>query len=195
MEAFSERYNAALILAAHAHQRQTRKGGNIPYIIHPVHVSVILLRHGFSEDVAIGGLLHDVVEDSDIPLTDIEAEFGPAVADIVAALTERKREEGVERPWETRKREALNHLRAASIEATAVKAADVLHNTRTLAQQLRRQGPSIWGHYSRGPEQSLWFYRAVAAIARERMRAHPLTDELDEAVEGLAQAIQETEVN
>jgi (p)ppGpp synthase/HD superfamily hydrolase len=104
MTAYSDRYQAALILAAHAHRTQERKGSDVPYIVHPVQVSVILLRHGFAEDVAIAGLLHDVVEDQDVPLARIEADFGPEVAEMVAALTERKREGDVQRPWEARKR-------------------------------------------------------------------------------------------
>jgi (p)ppGpp synthase/HD superfamily hydrolase len=174
-----------LVLAARAHQGQTRKGGDIPYIIHPVHVSVILMRYGFPEDVVAAGLLHDVVEDSDVPLACIEAGFGPAVAEMVGALTEQKREDGLARPWETRKREALDQLRVASEGAVAVKAADVLHSVRDLIAELERQGRRIWQHFSRGPEQSLWYYRSVAALVRERLGAKPLVDELEAAVEAL----------
>jgi (p)ppGpp synthase/HD superfamily hydrolase len=193
MEAFSERYDAALVLAARAHRDQTRKGSDVPYLVHPVHVSVILLRYGFSEDVAIAGLLHDVVEDQDVPLSRIESGFGPAVAEMVAALTERKREAGRPRPWEVRKEEALTHIREASLEAVAVKAADALHSTRALAADLRREGPSLWSSFSRGPAKSLWYYQTVAAIVHERLGPHPLAAELNAAVRDLAQAIGETQ--
>ncbi len=192
MEAFSERYDRALSLAARAHRGQTRKGSDVPYLVHPVHVSTLLLRHGFGEDAAVAGLLHDVVEDSDVPVARIEAEFGPAVAEIVAALTERKREGDRKRPWEIRKREALELLQAGSAEAVAVKAADVVHNARSMVRELGLQGPAIWDHYSRGPEESLWYYRRVAAIVRKRWPGHALTGELDRAVEALARAIAET---
>jgi (p)ppGpp synthase/HD superfamily hydrolase len=185
MKAFSERYEAALALAAGAHQGQTRKAGGEPYIVHVVHVSVILLRHGFSEDVAIAGLLHDVVEDQDVPLAQIKAGFGPAVAEMVAALTERKQEDGQERPWEDRKREALAHLATASPEAVTVKAADTLHNARSLALALRRQGTSIWRHFKRGPEETLWYYWSVADLVRQRLGPHPLEAELEAAIVAL----------
>ena len=68
MQAFSSRYDAALALAARAHRDQLRKGTDLPYVTHPAHVSIILLRHGFGEDLAIAGLLHDVVEDTDTSL-------------------------------------------------------------------------------------------------------------------------------
>src|SRR5688500_431268 len=109
---FSARYDAALMLAARAHRDQLRKGTDIPYIAHPVHVSLILIRHGFGEDLAIAGLLHDVVEDTDVPLERIAAEFGDTVARLVAAVSETKTADGAERPWEQRKAEKLAHLQA-----------------------------------------------------------------------------------
>ncbi len=189
MNAWSERYEAALILAVRAHRQQVRKGSDIPYIVHPVHVSAILLRYGFSEEAAIAGLLHDVVEDQDVPLAHIQAGFGPAVAEMVAVLSERKREGGDERPWEVRKQEKIEQLRQASLEAVAVKAADTLHNVRSMESGLREQGPSFWGHFKRGPGPSLWYYQSVAGIVRERLGAHPLADELDRAVEELKRAV------
>ena len=192
MQTYSQRYDAALILAAGAHREQTRKGGDVPYIIHPVHVSVILIRHGFDEDVAIAGLLHDVVEDQGVPLEEIEARFGPAVAEMVGALTELKREGGVARPWEVRKREALHQVQQASRGAVAVKAADAVHSVCGMAAELRRQGPAMWDVFSRGPDQTLWYYQRVADIARERLEGHPLADELDRSVADLEDAVAET---
>jgi (p)ppGpp synthase/HD superfamily hydrolase len=189
VEGFLERYESALALAAQAHHSQVRKVGGDPFIVHVVHVSVILLRHGFSEDVVIAGLLHDVVEDQEVPLADIEARFGPAVAEMVAALTEWKREGDVERPWEIRKQEALAKLRRASLDVVAVKAADVLHNAHSVAQGLRREGPTIWHSFSRGPGETLWYYRGVARIVGERLGEHPLAKELDGAIEHLEQTI------
>ena len=193
MNSYSEQYDAALALAASTHAGQTRKGSTIPYIVHPVHVSVILIRYGFPEDVAIAGLLHDIVEDQDYPLSAIEARFGPAVAEMVAAATERKKEAGQSRRWEDRKQEALDHMRHASTDAVAVKAADVLCNSRTMAAAVRREGASVWEHFSRGPEQSMWYYRSMADLCHERMAGHPLLAELDEALHDLERAIGETQ--
>lgn len=192
MEAYSQRYEAALNMAAGAHRHQMRKGGAVPYIVHPFHVSVILIRHGFAEDVAIAGLLHDVVEDQDVSLDQIEAGFGPAVAEMVDALTERKEEDGAKRPWEVRKREALHQILRASQAAVAVKAADALHSTCTLAADLRRRGATVWDAFTRGPDQSLWYYQRIAGIVSERLEGHPLAAELDRAVADLEEAITET---
>lgn len=195
MEGYSERYEAALDLAARAHQAQVRKVRDVPYIVHLVHVSVILLRHGFAEDVVIAGLLHDIVEDQDVALDQIETDFGPPVTEMVAALTEQKQMDGADRPWVVRKRELLSQLRQASLGAAAVKAADTLHSTRSLTSDLRREGALIWNNFSRGPGPSLWYYQSVAALVRARLGAHPLADELDAAVQDLERAIAETSDN
>jgi (p)ppGpp synthase/HD superfamily hydrolase len=189
---YSERYERALRMAATAHRHQNRKGSDLPYITHPVHVSVILLRHGFPTDVAIAGLLHDVVEDQGVDLSEIEEGFGSRVAACVAALSERKRDaRGARRPWEVRKREALAHMRRASPEVAAVKVADALHNARCIALDVRRDGPAVWQRFHRGPGQQLEYYRQIVQVARERLRDHPLVDELAEAVEDLARAVDE----
>jgi (p)ppGpp synthase/HD superfamily hydrolase len=188
--AYSERYEDALRLAATAHRGQRRKGSDLPYITHPFHVSVILLRHGFSTDVAIAGLLHDVVEDQGIEPRQIEERFGRRITEIVVALSERKMDDhGAKRPWEIRKREALEHLRQASLEAVAVKAADTLHNARCTALDVRREGPEVWGRFTRGREPLLTYYRQIVRIAQERLPGHPLVEELADAVEHLVQAV------
>jgi (p)ppGpp synthase/HD superfamily hydrolase len=193
MTGYSERYEAALNLTAAAHRAQSRKGSDVPYIVHLVHVAPILLRYGYAENLVIAGLLHDSIEDQDVPLEQIESQFGPAVAEIVAALTEQKMEGGVKRPWEQRKQDLLAQLRRASHEAVAVKAADTLHNARSLASDLREYGPSIWRSFSRGPEPTLGYYTRTAALVRARLGSHPLVDELDSAIQDLAQTIAETE--
>lgn len=192
-QAYSQRYDDALTLASRAHRTQQRKGSDVPFIVHPVHVSVLLLRHGFAEDAAIAGLLHDVVEDQDVTLEEIETRFGARVAEMVAAVTEQKKDdEGNLRPWEVRKQEALDHLHHADPEILAIKAADVIHNTRGLAREVRQRGPSIWRFYRRGADESLWYYRGVATLVGKRLRPHPLADELDQAVGDLEAAVAES---
>jgi (p)ppGpp synthase/HD superfamily hydrolase len=192
-EGYSEQYEEALRVATVAHRRQTRKGSGLPYIIHPVHVSVILLRHGFSMESAIAGLLHDVVEDQGYALTEIEGRFGARIVEIVGALSERKCDAaGVKRPWDVRKREALQRMSEASLEAVAVKCADTLHNAHSFIQDLRRNGVEVWQHFNCGPQSQLRYYRQVLDAAEGRLGAHPLVAELADAVTQLARVIDET---
>jgi (p)ppGpp synthase/HD superfamily hydrolase len=184
--AYSAQYETALRLATKEHRHQDRKGTDIPYITHPVHVSVILARYGFPEPVMIAALLHDVVEDQDYSLQRIEETFGLDVAEMVAALSEQKRDQrGNVRAWDARKREALERLGRASTGAVAIKAADVLHNTRALVADLRREGPGVWDRFNGDPESSLQYYRDIASVARERLGDHPLVAELETSLDDL----------
>lgn len=56
-------FDRALMVASLVHARQKRKGGEVPYITHPVHVAMILARHGFPERLLVAAVLHDVLED------------------------------------------------------------------------------------------------------------------------------------
>ncbi|HNP71999.1 MAG TPA: HD domain-containing protein [Kouleothrix sp.] len=185
MPAYSQRYDAALALAARAHRAQLRKGTDLPYIAHPVHVALILERYGFGEELAIAGLLHDVVEDTDVPIERIRDEFGDAVAQLVAAATETKRANGAELPWEERKAEKLERLRTSGPEVAALKAADALHNTRSLIRDLMNEGPAVWARFKRGPRQSIDYYAAIGAGVRAKLGDHGLATELDAAVADL----------
>jgi (p)ppGpp synthase/HD superfamily hydrolase len=188
MQAFSFRYDAALALAARAHRDQLRKGTDLPYIAHPVHVSIILIRHGFGEDLAIAGLLHDVVEDTDTSLDLIVAEFGVDVARLVAAVSETKSADGAELPWEQRKAEKLAHLQAAGPDVAALKAADAIHNLRSIIADIQSAGLAVWDRFKRGPGPTLGYYYAILDPVRMKLGAHPIVAELEDAVADLARA-------
>lgn len=188
MRGYSQRYDAALALAARAHRSQLRKGTDLPYIAHPVHVAVILERHGFGEDLAIAGLLHDVVEDTDVPLAAIRDQFGDSIAELVAAVTETKSANGVELPWEQRKAEKLERLRTSGPEVAALKAADALHNATSLVRDLRADGSAVWARFKRGPQQSIEYYAAIGDGVRAKLGDHALVAELDAAVNELRRA-------
>ena len=187
MNGFSPRYDAALALAARAHRDQVRKGTDLPYIAHPVHVSAILMNHGFGEDLAIAGLLHDVVEDTDISLETIQADFGPVVAGLVEAVTETKTVGGVELPWEQRKAEKLALLQSGSPDVAALKAADAIHNARAIVADLECDGATVWARFKRGPEQTVSYYRAIYDGVRAKLSTHPIVAELSDAVDALAE--------
>ena len=76
----------ALDLAYEMHDGQKRNSGE-DYIIHPFHVSKILTELHMDTATIVAGLLHDVVEDTDYTLEDIEKRFGADVAHIVDGVT------------------------------------------------------------------------------------------------------------
>jgi (p)ppGpp synthase/HD superfamily hydrolase len=64
-DAYRRSFDRALVLAALVHEGVPRKGTVVPYIIHPVHVAALLLRHGYGEPLPTAAILHDVLEDID----------------------------------------------------------------------------------------------------------------------------------
>jgi (p)ppGpp synthase/HD superfamily hydrolase len=145
------------------HDGQVRKGqeGRVPYVEHVMGVALVLDRLGFAEDVVIAGLLHDVVEDTAATLQDVEARFGPAVAETVAHCSEIKTDaSGRKRPWIDRKRDHLVALAAAPVDARAVVLADKLHNLMSIELDLR-EGRPVWNHFNAARDQVLAYYRAT----------------------------------
>jgi (p)ppGpp synthase/HD superfamily hydrolase len=142
----------ALRAALNAHDAQTRKGGAIPYVSHPMHVAMMLSRMGCDQAMVQAGLLHDVVEDCDDWTTErVEAEFGQDVAQLVEDLTESSGS------WEDRKQAAVDKVETMSARAATLKACDKLHNLSTLIIALEESSDSelVWKHFSRGPESTI----------------------------------------
>jgi (p)ppGpp synthase/HD superfamily hydrolase len=133
----SELIGKALEMAEAAHAGQTRRGsGGMAYIHHPVAVAELLAANGFDEPAVAAALLHDVVEDSEASVEDIEAGFGQPVARLVAALTE---DESIE-PFERRKEAHRSHAERVGGDALAIYAADKLSNIRVLRRSVANEG-------------------------------------------------------
>ena len=79
----------AIIYATVLHQGKVRKFNGIPYILHPMEVARILSTMTDDQEVITAGILHDVVEDTDGTLAEIEKRFGSRVANIVSSESEK----------------------------------------------------------------------------------------------------------
>ena len=81
MAIFTGRLERAIALALRAHANQVRKGdGELPYVVHPVTVALILSRFTADEDVIIAGLLLDTLEeDTAVTADQLESEFGASL--------------------------------------------------------------------------------------------------------------------
>jgi (p)ppGpp synthase/HD superfamily hydrolase len=188
MRAYSPVLDRALALAAIAHREQVRKGTSVPYIIHPTHAAMILLKYQFPEEAVVAAVLHDVVEDTTVALSTLTTSFGATVANIVDQVSEKKHAEGDDKgnthklPWRVRKQEQLERLRAADALTAAVKAADALHNCQSILRDLSEQGDKLWRRFSGSHADQLWYYTELAELLRRRLHDHAICDELDQAV-------------
>lgn len=120
-------------LAESAHAGQTRDSGE-PFIIHPLGVAEILTELEQDLETVAAGLLHDVVEDTQVTIQDIEEEFGPDIALLVDGVTKLKRLR-----FQSKAQQQVENLRkmfmamASDFRVILIKFADRLHNMRTLA--------------------------------------------------------------
>lgn len=163
--AYSPGLERALRVALDAHAGQARKGvGAVPYIVHPVHVALVLSRWGYADEVVQAGVLHDVVEDCEAwTLQRVGEEFGGEVRDLVDALTEDK-----SRTWKERKQQAIDDVPSMSESAAAIKAADKLHNLASLVEDLRvtRDPEEVWSTFRGGRDRTIEYSgRLVEALA------------------------------
>ena len=143
-------FERALRMAAVAHRGQSRKGEDVPYIEHPMAVALILDRSGFDEEIQISGLLHDVVEDTEVTLDQIRSAFGDRVAGIVADCSEVKLDaDGRGRPWADRKRDQVAAIASAGDDSKAVTLADKSHNLLSIRLDLA-EGRPAWSTFHAG---------------------------------------------
>lgn len=152
--------NHAFQVALTAHDGQTRKLFDFPYIYHPMEVAKTLAESGLRQEVVAAGFLHDTVEDTTMTLDSIKETFGVDVATLVAFNSEDKT-----KSWEERKRHTIESLSVASVEERALVVSDKLSNLYSLHRCLEAslEGEDvIFGRFNRGKEQQAWYFRGVA---------------------------------
>ena len=137
LKQYGRPYNMDLIskaydLAWEAHENQKRVSGE-PYIIHPVNVSYILADMGMDSECICAALLHDVVEDTPVTLTELQERFGKEISLLVDGVTKLGKV-----PLTTKEEQQAENVRKMllamnqDIRVVIIKLADRLHNMRTL---------------------------------------------------------------
>src|SRR5690348_11453934 len=119
-------------IAAERHRGQLRKSGD-PYLTHLLEVGHILADMRMDATTLAAALLHDVIEDTEFPISRIEARFGPETARLVEGVTKIGRLNMV--APETRQAENVRKMLLAmvnDVRVVVVKLADRLHNMRTI---------------------------------------------------------------
>jgi (p)ppGpp synthase/HD superfamily hydrolase len=141
-------------------QKQKRKGKDIPYVVHPLIVGLLLARAGCSDDVIAAGILHDTIEDSNPkkPVTKklIEEKFNKRIATLVSNVTE-----DMLLPWEARKRHSIESIAALDRDSQLIKSADVLANTSELIHDINKYGEEVFARFARGKKPVLEHYITV----------------------------------
>ncbi|HIL46832.1 MAG TPA: bifunctional (p)ppGpp synthetase/guanosine-3',5'-bis(diphosphate) 3'-pyrophosphohydrolase, partial [Acidimicrobiia bacterium] len=167
----SKRFSEAVEFARVHHEGHNRKGSSIPYLTHLLAVAGLAIEDAAAdpglqdqvEDIAIAALLHDVLEDTEVTADELEAAFGSVVREIVEECSDAEGP-GNKPPWLLRKQQYLDDLEFASDAALCVALADKRHNALSTVVDAEAEGPEFWARFSAGPQDQMWWYRAVASI-------------------------------
>ncbi len=155
----------AIIYATVLHQGKVRKFNGIPFILHPMEVAQILSTMTDDQEIITAGILHDVVEDTDGTLDEIEKRFGKRVAYLVSSESEKEYpDEDREATWQRRKEGSLKVLmNSTDIGVKMLWLADKLANIRSIARTYTERGEILWQKlHQSDPEMHRWYYRTVA---------------------------------
>ena len=165
----TELLDRAIIFAVRAHAGTERRGKGFPYIVHPMEAMEIVATMTPDQELLAAAALHDTVEDTDVTVDQIRAEFGDRIADLVAAESDAF-VEGVsdEDSWHTRKQAAIERLARAPHDAKMVALGDKLSNMRAIARDYAVQGDALWNlFHAKDPKDHEWHYRGLADSLRE----------------------------
>ena len=159
----------AIIFAVKAHHNTERRGKGFPYIVHPMEAVEIVATITPDQELLAAAALHDTVEDTDVTVEQLRADFGERIASLVASESD-EMPEGVseEDSWHDRKQAAINRLAAASHDAKIVALGDKLSNMRAIARDYKVKGDALWSIFHVKDKASHeWHYRGLASSLSE----------------------------
>lgn len=153
----------AAIVAANAHQGQTRKGANTAYILHPMEACTLahsmLAQFGrYDEDVIAACLLHDVLEDTELTEEELSQGFSERTIELVKVQSENKANS-----WKQRKQHTIDTLtHTKDLDVKLVHLADKLSNMRSIAKDYKNIGDKLWERFNENNiEQQKWYYKSI----------------------------------
>ena len=165
----TELLDRAIVFAVRAHAGTERRGKGFPYIVHPMEAVEIVATMTNDPELLAAAVLHDTVEDTDVTIEQIAAEFGERVASLVASESDEPHEKGDSLDnWRARKQAAIDRIAAASHDAKIVALGDKLSNMRAIARDYAVQGDALWTiFHSKDRKDHEWHYRGLAVSLRE----------------------------
>ena len=163
MELVSE----AIVFATKAHDGMRRKKSQAPYILHPMEAAVIVGTMTDDQDLIAAAALHDVVEDADISIEEIQQRFGKRVRELVGSETEDKRADlPPSETWRIRKEESLAVLKNTDdMGVLMVWLGDKLANMRSIYRDFKVEGHAMWQRFNqKDVSQQAWYYCSIARL-------------------------------
>lgn len=182
MITLTERLDKALRTSSWAHEQagEHRKGGDIPYIIHPFGVMIIASEVTDNEDTLIACLLHDILEDVPSHIYDehkMITDFGENVTSIVKDVSK----DMDINDWREASESYLKNLETkASDEAIIVSASDKIHNVLSTIIDYEKIGDDIWDIFTtKNVDDQLWWYDSILNVLKQRSAPTLLVEKLN----------------
>ena len=163
MELVSE----AIAFAVKAHDGMRRKKSDVPYILHPMEAAVIVSTMTEDQAVISAAALHDVVEDAEVSIEEIEARFGKRVKELVASETEDKRADlPPTETWRIRKEESLAVLASTDdLDVLILWLGDKLANMRAIYRDWKVEGNNMWQRFNqKDAKEQAWYYQSIIKL-------------------------------
>ena len=151
-----ESLEKAIKFAVEKHGGAVRKGTSVPYILHPMETMNILEHMCVDSDLMAAGVLHDVLEDTDVSLQELEEKFGKHVAALVFMQSEDK-----SKCWYARKLKAIDELKGADFSLKLLVMADKVANLRGMYGDYAAHGDVLWSRFNAPKEWVAWYYSEV----------------------------------
>ena len=165
----TELLDRAIVFAVQAHAGTERRGKGFPYIVHPMEAMAIVSTMTADQELLAAAALHDTVEDTDVTVEELRAQFGDRIASLVAQESDQM-PAGVseEESWRARKQAGIDRLASVSREVKMVTLGDKLSNMRAIARDYAEKGDELWNlFHSKDPKEHAWRYRRLAAALSE----------------------------
>jgi (p)ppGpp synthase/HD superfamily hydrolase len=162
------RTRQALAFADERHAGQRRKGDDAPFLLHPLEVGWLLHEQGYPDDVIAAGVLHDVLENTDTSIEELQRHFGPAVAELVGDVSH----DPTIADDVKRKAALRTQVARAGLDAAAIYAADKISKTRELSRRARS------GQLDAADRRRLEHYDRSLLMLSRRLPRHALIQRL-----------------
>jgi guanosine-3',5'-bis(diphosphate) 3'-pyrophosphohydrolase len=153
----------AIIFATIKHSGSKRKGTDTPYIVHPLESLSIAAGLTSDPDVLAASVLHDVIEDTDTSVEELEQEFGSKTTSLIIFNSENKMDHiSAKDSWGIRKEETIKSLETATTEEKIIVLSDKLSNIRSMFRDQLLVEEKLWDRFNqKDKKMHEWYYRSI----------------------------------
>lgn len=163
---------AAIAYAARVHAGQSRSDGT-PFILHPLEVALLLHDAGAPDHLIAAGVMHDLIEKTDVTASDLRKRFGPEITGLVLAVSDDDQVTG----YANRKAMLRQKVAESGDDALVLFGADKLSKLREMRREAADDSTSVPGRV-RARARRLKHYQRSLALLEERLPDSRIVAEL-----------------